>query len=198
MLKAAAESASNQFEINEYCPDLNINSGYKILKSHGTDAFRILTDDQLCLLQVYTKSNIAKGQDTTATAVEGGGLGLVASQPDYLLFDEQLRIFRIKLNGQNLEIYFMSYFDLMENADLDFKLLKTQSVAHLGQDLSIGESYYLRNSNIVDISGALFKNSILNLNVKMAPEMSIIFDLNGYVIPLQLKALYINFHPTFV
>ena len=162
MLKAAAESVSNQFEINEYCPDLNIDSGYKILKSHGTDAFRILTDDQLCLLQVYTKTNIAKGQDTTATAVEGGGLGLVAGQPDYLLFDEQLRIFRIKLNGQNLEIYFMSYFDLMENADLNFKLLKTQSVAHLGQDLSIGEPTNFCNSIIVDISGALIELSYVN------------------------------------
>ena len=165
MLKAAAESASNQFEINEYCPDLNIDSGYKILKSHGTDAFRILTDDQLCLLQVYTKTNIAKGQDTTTIAVEGGGLGLVAGQPDYLLFDEQLRVFRIKLNGQNLEIYFMSYFDLMENADLNFKLLKTQSVAHLGQDSSIGKPTNC-NSNIVEISGALFliDFSILILN----------------------------------
>ena len=140
MLKATAVNTSNEFEINQYCPDLNIDSGYKILKSHGTDAFRILTDDQLCLLQVYTKTNIAMSKDMATTSVEGGGLGLVAGQPDYLLFDEQLRIFRIKLDGLNLEIYFLSYFDLMENADLDFKLLKTQSVTHLGQDLSIGET----------------------------------------------------------
>ena len=145
MLKATAVNTSNEFEINQYCPDLNIDSGYKILKSHGTDAFRILTDDQLCLLQVYTNTNIAISKDMglyhmAATSVEGGGLGLVAGQPDYLLFDEQLRIFRIKLDGLNLEIYFLSYFDLMEIADLDFKLLKTQSVAHLGLDLSIGET----------------------------------------------------------
>ena len=138
MLEATAGNGSNEFEINEYCPDLDIDSGYKILKSHETDAFRILTDDHLCLLQVYTNANIAMGKDMTATSVEGGGLGLVAGQPDYLLFDEQLRIFRIKLNGLSLEISFLSYFDLMENADLDFKLLKTQSVEHLGQDLSIG------------------------------------------------------------
>ena len=145
MLKATAVNTSNEFEINQYCPDLNIDSGYKILKSHGTDAFRILTDDQLCLLQVYTNTNIAISKDMglyhmAAASVEGGGLGLVAGQPDYLLFDEQLRIFRIKLDGLNLEIYFLSYFDLMEIADLDFKLLKTQSVAHLGENLSIGET----------------------------------------------------------
>ena len=85
------------------------------------------------------------GDESAATSLEGDGLDL--TKPDYLLFDDELRIFRIKLNGQNLEIYFLSYFDLMDNDVLSFKYLKSQSVAHLGDDLSIGEFYGLRTKN---------------------------------------------------
>ena len=137
-MEVAGGDTSHQYDLSGHCANLTINSGYKIFKSHGTDAFRIVTDNQLCLLQVYTKTNIVNGlDDTVPISVEGSGLGL--TKPEYLLFDEELRIFRIKLNGQNLEIYFLSYFDLMDNDDLEFKLLKTQSIAHLGDNLSIGK-----------------------------------------------------------